>query len=104
MEQEALRTNLFAIMIAGLLMLLTGVLLYIFRDYVSQNVRFFLPIPPLGVAAYIFVFNLYNFFDGQLPTGSWAVPREVLLGTIIAAISFATFSYATIFLINVIKR
>ncbi len=104
MEEEALRTNLLAIMIAGLLMLFTGVLLYVFRGYVSANVRYFLPIPPLGVAAYIFVFNLYNFFGGKMPEGSWAVPREIMLGTLIAAVTFALFSCVTIFMINLIKR
>lgn len=67
MNDEMLKVNILSITSAGLLMLLTGLLLYIFRDVVSRNVRFFLPVPPLGVAAYVFVFNLFAFYDGNLP-------------------------------------
>jgi len=55
MNDEMLKVNILTITIAGLLMMLTGVVLYLFRDIVSINIRFFLPIPPLGVAAYVFV-------------------------------------------------
>jgi len=50
MQDEILKVNILSIIAAGFLMLLTGLLLYFFRDIVTKNVRFFLPIPPLGVA------------------------------------------------------
>lgn len=42
-------------------MLLTGLPLYPFRATVGRHMRFLLPIPPLGVAAYVFVFNVFKF-------------------------------------------
>ena len=60
MDKELLKINLLALAGSGLLMLLTGVLLYAFRDRVSPYMRYFLPVPPLGVAAYIVVFNLFK--------------------------------------------
>jgi hypothetical protein len=104
MEQDVLRTNMLAIAVAGLLMLLTGVLLYIFRDSISDNVRFFLPIPPLGVASYIFVFNMYRFYNGNLPEGNWATAKEILYSTAIAGLAFGLFTFLLIFIIDAIKR
>ena len=104
MDQEVLRTNMLAIAVAGLLMLLTGVLLYIFRDYVSHNARFFLPIPPLGVASYIFVFNMYSYYDGYLPGGTWSTAKEILLSTAVAALAFGLFTFLLIFIIDIIKK
>ena len=51
MEKELVRVNLLSIAIAGSLMLAAGLLLYLFKDAVARHVRFFLPIPPIGVAA-----------------------------------------------------
>ncbi|MDX1614078.1 MAG: hypothetical protein R3300_07180 [Candidatus Promineifilaceae bacterium] len=92
MNPELLRTNVLSIALAGLLMLLTGVVLYLFREQLSDNVRFFMPIPPLAVAAYIFVFNMYSHYDGRLPEGEWVAAKEILYSTAIAAISFGVFS------------
>jgi hypothetical protein len=104
MNPEVLRTNMLAIAIAGLLIMLTGILLYLFRDQIADNVRFFMPIPPLGVAAYIFVFNMYNFYDGQLPEGNWTAAKEILYSTAIAAISFGVFTFLILGIISLIRR
>ena len=79
MNDEMLKVNILSITSAGLLMLLTGLLLYVFRDVVSRNVRFFLPVPPLGVAAYVFVFNLFAFYNGNLPGNFWDTVRGVVI-------------------------
>jgi hypothetical protein len=104
MDQDVLRTNMLAIAVAGFLMLLTGILLYIFRDYVSHNARFFLPIPPLGVASYIFVFNMYSYYEGHLPQGNWATAKEILYSTAIAGLAFGAFTFLLIFIIDAIKK
>ena len=78
MEQEVLKTNLLSIAVAGLLMALTGILLYLFRNELSGNVRYLMPIPPLGVASYIFVFNMYRYYSGNLPGSLLATVKEIL--------------------------
>jgi hypothetical protein len=104
MQQELLRTNMLAIAGAGLLMFAVGILLYIFRDNVSDNIRFFLPIPPLGVASYIFVFNLYNFYNGTLPEGLWATAKEIIYSSLVAGVAFAAFTFLMIVFIQALKR
>ena len=104
MEIELLKINILSIAGIGLLMLLTGLLLYLFKANIVQHLRFFLPIPPLGVAAYVFVFNFFKNSDGDVPDNIWATMREVLLGTAIAALVFCVFSLFLIISINYLKR
>ena len=104
MNSEILKTNILSIAAAGLLILLTGIVLYFFRDEISDNVRFVMPIPPLVVAAYIFVFNMYSHYGGQLPDGKWFSLREVLISTATAAISFGVFVALIMIIVGFLKR
>ena len=104
MEQDVLKTNMLSIAVAGLLMMLAGTLLYLFRNEISDNVRFFMPIPPLLVAAYIFVFNMYGFYNGSLPVGIWATAKEIIYSMAISAAVFGIFTFLLIIIINFLKR
>lgn len=104
MNPDVLKTNILSIAVAGLLILLIGIVLYIFKDELSDNVRFFMPIPPLVVAAYIFVFNMYSHYDGSLPKGNWTAAREVLISTVVAAISFGLFALLIMVIVSFVKR
>ena len=104
MNQELLKINILSIAVAGFLILLTGVVLYFFRDYVSDNVRFFMPLPPLAVAAYIFVFNMYRHYGGALPSEIWGTVKEILYSTAIATIAFGVFTILLIVIIDYVKR
>lgn len=98
-----LKINILAIAGTGLMMLLTGLILFAFADSIGQYRRFFLPIPPLGVAAYVFVFNLYQHYDGELPSRPIATAMEVMTATAFAAAVFFVFSVLVIAAINQLK-
>lgn len=104
MEEEILKTNILSITVSGLLILLTGALFLIFRDAVSRNLRFVLPIPPLGVAAYIFVFNLYVYYGGRLPENRWETGKEILLSIAFSSIIFGVFTVLLVILIGSLRR
>lgn len=104
MNPELLKANILSIAVAGLLILLTGIVLYQFREQIADNVRFFMPIPPLAVAAYIFVFNMYNHYDGRVPDGEWVAAKEILYSTAIAALSFGVFAILILGIILISKR
>ena len=104
MEQELLKTNLLSIAVAGLLMALTGFILYIFRDQLSGSIRFLMPIPPLGVASYIFVFNMYQYFGGRLPGSSVDTVKEILISTAVSALFFGVFTFLLVVIINIFRR
>src|SRR5687768_17235880 len=98
-----LRINILSIAGIGVLMLLTGLVLFVFQDAVAQHRRFFLPIPPLGVAAYVFVFNLFDYHKAILPEDPWMTMTEVATGTAIAAAVFFVFTVLLIVTINQLK-
>ena len=103
-DKEILKINLLAIAGSGLLMLLTGLLLYVFRERVSPHLRYFLPIPPLGVAAYVFVFNLFKDYQGNLPPKQWEVMSEVVTSTIISALIVGVFTTCLVVGIEYLKK
>lgn len=103
MKPELLKLNLLAISLAGGLIGLGGLLLYLLRAQLVPYLRFVLPIPPLGVAVYVFVFNLFNHYNGSLPDKA-ALLREILTGTLVAALVFGGFSLVMIFLLDWLAR
>lgn len=104
MEEDLLKLNMLTIAASGFLMLLTGVTMYIFREAVQENLRFFLPIPPIGVAAYIFVFNLLQHFQGRLPEEVPTTIREILTSAGITAVVFTIFVIAIISITYLLRR
>ena len=103
MNDEMLKINILTITVAGFLMLLTGLFLYVFRGMVTTNIRFFLPIPPLGVAAYVFVFNLFSHYNGSLPPNIWDTVGELTLSAVISGIVFILFIAANVAITNILK-
>jgi len=104
MQEDATLTNILSITGAGLLILLTGLSFLFFRDSISKNIRFFLPIPPIGVAAYVYVFNLYQFNNGGLSGSLLGLIKEILKGVGIISISFAAFVIVLILFINMMQK
>lgn len=92
MEREMLKINILVIAVSGILMMMAGIILYFFRHSVAGNMRYFLPIPPIAVAAYVFVFKFFehykNYPDIQIGNAIW----EVFYGTVITAVIFSVFT------------
>ena len=104
MEDDLLKLNMLTIAASGLMMLLSGLVLYFFRDTVSNNLRFFLPIPPIGVAAYIFVFNMFRHYQGHLPENLMGTVREVIISSLFVFGVFAVFVVLNISITYLLKR
>jgi hypothetical protein len=104
MDQNVLKINILAIVGFGLLVTLIGVGLYLFRESISENIRFLLPIPPLGVAAYVFVFNVFRYYGDQMPVEVGVLTREILLGTGAAALVFGGMVFFLVYLLEYSRR
>jgi len=88
MENELLKINIMSIAVSGLLMLAAGIILYLFKDYLScGSVRFMLPLPPIAVAAYIFVFNMFKHYQCCVP-GKSILVSEIIIATITSTFFF----------------
>jgi len=104
MKEDSILTNILSIAGSGLLLLLTGLVFLIFRDYISKHIRFFLPIPPVGVAAYIYVYNLYLQNGNRFAGNFSSMAKEVFLSVIAVSISFAVFVVLLIIFINFFRN
>lgn len=104
MENEVIKTNLLAIAVSGLLTMLAGIALYFFRTSIADNIRYLLQIPPLGVAAYIFSFNLFRYYNGNLPDNFAEAAREILISTLVSAGVFLIFTVMFVMIIGFIDR
>ncbi len=104
MENEIIKTNLLAIAVSGLLTMLAGIILYLFRASIAGNMRYLLQIPPLGVAAYIFAFNLFRFYNGGLPESFALTAKEIVYSTLISAGVFFIFTVMFVLIIGFVDR
>jgi hypothetical protein len=104
MKENSILTNILSIAGAGFLILLTGVSFLFLRDYISKYIRYFLPIPPIGVAAYIYVFNLYQHNNGNLPSRLNGIVKEILFSVGVIAFTFGVFVVLLILFINTIRK
>ena len=104
MENEVIKTNLLAIAVSGFLTMLAGITLYLFRGSISGNIRYLLQIPPLGVAAYIFSFNLFRYYNGSLPERFADTAKEIVYSTLISAGIFFIFTVLFIIIISFVDR
>lgn len=90
MEAKMLKINMLSIILAGALLTIVGIILYFTRSYISYYTRYFLPLPPISVAAYVFVFNMFKYFNTQIPTFTVAL-IDVLLSTLVVGVAFLSF-------------
>ena len=104
MQEDSILTNILSIAGAGLLILLTGLSFLAFRDFISNHIRYFLPIPPIGVAAYIYVFNLYQHKNGDLSHQIYETIKEILISIGIISFSFAVFVVLLILFIGNMRK
>lgn len=99
-----LKLNLLAVVGFGVLVALLGMVLYVFREMLADYIRFILPIPPLSVAAYVFVINFFRQYSGKLPDDPLIVFRELFMATAVAALVFGLLSVWLILLLDYARQ
>ncbi len=104
MQKDPNLTIIILIAGAGLIIFLTGLGFLFLRDFVSRNIRYFLPLPPVSVAAYIYVYNLYQHNDGVLPEKISEVSKELIVSVGITSFSFAAFAGLLILFVSAVRK
>ncbi len=84
MPIETVRNNLIIIASMGFAMFVVGLILYTNATRVAPYMRYLLPLPPIAVAAYIYVLNIVGYQgDRTLNIG-----QDLLLETVIGTVCF----------------
>lgn len=92
--------NIMCLIFSGFFMAFIGVILFFFKD--QMVLRYFLPIPPIAVASYVFVFNLIKDY-GQLPETINSLICEIIKSTFISGAIFGTLTTLIMVTIKLIK-
>ena len=97
---KMIKINILSIAISGFLMMMAGILMYYYKGSISEHIRFFLPIPPITVASYVFVFNVFRHYDGHLPADNWKLIYEIFYATVISTTVFFFFAITLVLLVR----
>ena len=84
MEIQVVRNNLIVIASMGFAMFIVGLILYTNTSRVAPSMRYLLPLPPISVAAYIYVLNIVGAREGS----TLNIGKDLLMETFIGTVCF----------------
>ena len=84
MEIQVVRNNLIIIASMGFAMFIVGLILYTNASRIAPYMRYLLPLPPISVAAYIYVLNVVSFKGDP----AFKIGQDLLMETLIGTVSF----------------
>ena len=84
MEIQVVRNNLIIIASMGFAMFIVGLILYSNASRIAPYMRYLLPLPPIAVAAYIYVLNVV----GAREDSTLNIGKDLLMETVIGTVSF----------------
>lgn len=93
--------NILCVILSGLFMMFLGLILFLFKD--QMILRYFLPIPPIAVASYVFVFNLIKDY-GCLPQTTTSFVAEIIKSTLTAGAIFGTLTSLIMLTMKLMKN
>ena len=102
---EDIRPKILLITAMGAAMFIVGMALFAFTEQVEPYMRFLLPLPPLSVAAYIYMLNRMGETDalaGALTFGEDVM--DLLLQTVIGTASFLVVVFLMMLAFSVATR
>ena len=82
------KLNMLAIAFAGAMMCLFGAVLFFYFGKLQGLMVYLLPIPPIVVAAYVFVFNLVRTYAEAFPPKPLQMFTDVALATLVSSSVF----------------
>lgn len=104
MKDEILLLNILAILFSGLSLVAAAVGMLLFKDVIRPYFRYLLPIPPISVAVYVFVFNLFKDGGGRGELPLSQILLEVGKATLMASLSFFWIALSMAFVIKILMK
>ena len=92
--EAAIKPKILLMVVMGGTMFIVGMVLFAFAEHVATYMRFLLPLPPISVAAYIYVLNKLAItpIDPTVPGKRRALLADVLTETVVGVIVFLALS------------
>jgi hypothetical protein len=96
-----LKTTILSIIFMGAVILVTGIILLFYRQQIAPYMRYLLPIPPIGVASYVFVYNMFAKYDGHRPGSVVDTIVEICWSSVISFLFFFVFTLTLVFVVDI---
>jgi amino acid permease len=103
MNLAILKTTILSIILMGVVILLAGIALLCWKNQIAPYMRYLLPIPPIGVASYVFVYNMFSHYGGTRPSPFGDIVKEVVWASAISSMAFLAFTLILVFLVSFLK-
>jgi hypothetical protein len=110
MDRETLKINLLSIAGSGVTMLLSSIVIVLLYkmtsdDFIRKNIiRYFLPMPPIGVAAYIIVFNMLRQYHESPPITKHAIFHDIVINTVVSSIALFLFITTIVLFVEIARK
>ncbi len=106
MSKQTIRITLLSIAASGALLAAVGAGFYLMRDFILRRdlARFLSPLPPILVAAYVFVVNFFDHFGNDTAAAGQRAIVETATATGISAALFFVLSVGAILVVTVCDR
>jgi len=98
-----LKTTILSVIFMGVVILLAGIALLLWKNQIAPHMRYLLPIPPIGVASYVFVYNMFSHYGGTRPGAFTDIAKEIVWASGISSVSFFVFTLILVFMVDLIK-
>ena len=103
MNLAILKTTILSIIFMGAVILVAGIILLIYKQQIAPYMRYLLPIPPIGVASYVFVYNMFAKYDGHRSGSVLDTLVEICWASGISFVFFFVFTLILVFIVDIIK-
>ncbi len=106
MQKDPIRIVLLSIAASGVMLAVAGVAFYLSRDFILRRdlARFLSPLPPLLVAAYVFVVSFFDHFGNDPAAAGRHAVVETLAATALSAALFFVLSLGVILVVALVWR
>ena len=102
--EDSVRLNILTMAASGIAIAVVGLLIYFFRKSLYDFMPFILALPPIGVAAYVYLFRLLSQKTAAKDSGYSLSFPDIMLGGLLTGLAFIFFCLLIMALVSLLKK
>ena len=102
--EDSVRLNILIMAASGIAIAVAGLIIYFFRKSIPDFMPFILALPPIGVAAYVYLFRLLSQKITSNSNGYSLSFSDILFGGMLTGLAFIFFCLIIITIVSLLKK
>ena len=102
--EDSVRLNILTMAASGIAIAVAGLIIYFFRKSLPSFMPFILALPPIGVAAYVYLFRLLSQKTASNDNGYGLSFPDILLGGLLTGLAFIFFCLLIMAFVSLLKK